>query len=234
MASVLEMPAAVDAGPAGPRPKYRTVADLLDGLGGIPAGRVVLDPVPGTATEADAERHHETVAPCELIDGVIVEKPMGWTESFLPIRLAVLIETFLAGNDLGFLAGSDMFVRLTPTQTRAPDLCFVPWSRRPERTIPRRPVPGLVPALVVEVLSPTNTRPEMARKRAEYFAAGVELVWEIDPATRTAAAYTGPDAVVAVPAGGALYGGLVLPGFTLPLATLFARLEPLPPAAGGV
>ena len=232
MATLLE-PVTVGTGPADLRPKYRTLGDLLDGLGGIPAGRVVLDPVPGTATEADAERHHETVAPCELIDGVIVEKPMGWTESFLAGELLRLMANFAAATDAGFVVGADMFVPLV-AGTRAPDVCFVPWSRRPERTIPRRPVPGLVPTLVVEVLSPTNTRPEMARKRAEYFAAGVELVWEIDPATDTAAAYTGPDAVVAVPAGGALDGGAVLPGFTLPLAALFARLEPLPPAAGGV
>ena len=40
--------AAIDAPPT-----FETLADVLDHLGGIPAGRVRLNPRPGTATEAD-------------------------------------------------------------------------------------------------------------------------------------------------------------------------------------
>ena len=86
-------------------------------------------------------------------------------------------------------------------------------------------IPDLYPDLAVEVLSESNTPEEMERKLREYFLAGVRLVWMIDPRKRAAEIYTTPDA----PSGTldesqALDGGKVLPGFTLPLAELFARL----------
>jgi hypothetical protein len=61
-----------------------TVADLLERLGGIPAWRVRFRPAPGTATEQDvlaASREGKRV--CELVDGVLVEKAMGYKESAL-------------------------------------------------------------------------------------------------------------------------------------------------------
>jgi Uma2 family endonuclease len=79
----------------------------------------------------------------------------------------------------------------------------------------------------VEVLSPSNTRKEMQIKLKEYFLGGVKLVWMIDPEKRTAEVYTAPDKVVAIPPDGTLDGGTVLPGFALPLATLFARFGPV-------
>src|SRR5262249_14851888 len=83
-----------------------------------------------------------------------------------------------------------------------------------------------VPDLAVEILSPSNTRKEMQIKLKEYFLGGVKLVWIINPEKRTAEVYTAPDKVTAIPAGGSLDGDNVLPGFTLPLATLFAKFGP--------
>ena len=77
----------------------------------------------------------------------------------------------------------------------------------------------------MEILSRSNTAAEMAAKRQDYFAAGVRLVWEIEPELRSARVYTDPDTFTTVPETGTLDGGAVLPGFSLPLADLFARLE---------
>jgi Uma2 family endonuclease len=79
--------------------------------------------------------------------------------------------------------------------------------------------------LAVEVLSLSNTAGEMARKRDEYFRAGVRLVWEIDPRARTVRAYTAADQFRDLTAADTLSGDPVLPGFTLPLADLFAELD---------
>ncbi len=49
----------------------------------------------------------------------------------------------------------------------------------PNGKLPTDPVPELVPDFVVEVLGAGNTRGEMARKRREYFLAGVRLVWRL-------------------------------------------------------
>jgi Uma2 family endonuclease len=79
--------------------------------------------------------------------------------------------------------------------------------------------------LAVEVLKRKNTVSEMARKRQDYFAAGVRLVWEIDPLGRTANVYTSPTDVTALGLDDTLDGGDVLPGFRLPLRELFAELD---------
>ncbi len=65
----------------------------------------------------------------------------------------------------------------------------------------------------------------MKRKLREYFRAGVRLVWLIDPPTRTAEVYQGPEKPTRVPSDGVLVGEDVLPGFELPMGELFARAE---------
>ena len=63
-------------------PNHRTVADLLERLGGIAAHRVLLDPMPGEATEQDViDLHDRENRLFELVDGTLVEKVMGFDES---------------------------------------------------------------------------------------------------------------------------------------------------------
>jgi hypothetical protein len=60
------------------------MAELLHDLGDIPPERIIFDPLPGTATEADLLRKVEAEDQlCELVDGVLVEKPTGMYESSL-------------------------------------------------------------------------------------------------------------------------------------------------------
>jgi Uma2 family endonuclease len=65
----------------------------------------------------------------------------------------------------------------------------------------------------------------MDRKLRDYFAAGAELVWYIDPETRSAQVWTSLDDSVVVEEQGSLEGGTVLPGFRLPLRDFFARVD---------
>ncbi len=59
-------------------PMEWTAADWQERLGGIPLQRIRMYPRPGMATERDVlEIHARTDRLCELIDGVLVEKPMG-------------------------------------------------------------------------------------------------------------------------------------------------------------
>jgi Uma2 family endonuclease len=106
-----------------------------------------------------------------------------------------------------------------------PDVAFISWDRIPNRQRPKEPIPDLVPDLAAEFLSKSNTPAEMKAKRADYFTAGVRLVWEIDPEARTLAVYTAPDAATLLTATDTLDGGDVLPGFSLPLSELFAELD---------
>jgi hypothetical protein len=66
---------------------------------------------------------------------------------------------------------------------------------------------------------------EMAIKREEYFQAGVEMVWEVDPTTRTIEVYPSLDDKTTLTTNDTLDGGPILPGFQLPLKDLFAELD---------
>jgi Uma2 family endonuclease len=79
--------------------------------------------------------------------------------------------------------------------------------------------------LAIEIPSEGNTPGEMQRKLRDYFAAEVRLVWYIDPRSRTAMVYTAADNGEPLTEADVLDGGAVLPGFSLPLSKLFAKLE---------
>src|SRR5947209_2230367 len=81
-----------------------------------------------------------------------------------------------------------------PGLVRIPAVAFTNWDRIPGRRSPTAPIPRLAPNLAVEVLSRSNTRRELAVNRQDYFAAGVEIVWEIYPRRRTVMVYTFPTA----------------------------------------
>jgi Uma2 family endonuclease len=207
--------------------RYEDMGELLKRRGDIAPKRVCMNPLPGTATERDLIRMHGARRKLyELVDGTLVEKGMGHKESFIAIELARLLANFAIEKDLGYCTGADDLVRVLPKLVRGPDVAFVSWATRPERVVPQEQISTKVPDLVVEVLSPSDTRKEMQIKLKEYFLGGVKLVWIIAPEKRTAEAYTAPDAVTAIPADGTLDGGTVLPGFAVPLAALFARFGP--------
>ena len=207
-------------------PTEWTIADVHAWLPGFPADRIRVYPTPGTATEQDVlDAEARTGRICELIDGTLVEKPMATQESMLALVLAHRILNYLDANDLGMLAGEAGFLKILPGQVRAPDVSFIRWERLPGRDAPKPAIYAIAPDLAVEILSEGNTEAEMDRKLREYFQAGVRLVWCIQPRIRTARAYTAADEWMEIQAGDSLSGGEVLPGFELPLAQLFARVE---------
>jgi Uma2 family endonuclease len=100
----------------------------------------------------------------------------------------------------------------------------------PGRRIPVDRIPELVPDLAVEIISEGNTLAEMARKRREYFHAGVQLVWMVDPRARTVAVYSSITDYVVLDESATLDGQSVLPGLQIRLSELFAELDRNPPA----
>jgi Uma2 family endonuclease len=206
-------------------PATWSIADFLEHFDAIPASRIRLLPAPGTATEQDVVRIRAREDRLyELVDGVLVEKAMGFQESCLAVLLARLLGDFVEKHDLGLLAGADGTLQLLPRMVRIPDVSFISWDRLPNREYPRERIPALAPDLAVEVLSRDNTRQEMKRKLKDYFLAGVRLVWYVDPRKRVVQVYTAPDQSSRLDEGQTLDGGEVLPGFRLPVKQLFARV----------
>jgi Uma2 family endonuclease len=205
-----------------------TVADLLRRLGNIPARRVRLHPTPGTATLGDAvavnERKDRT-ALCELVDGTLVEKPTGFDESVLAMRIGRLLGNFVEPRNLGLITGEAGMMVISGGLLRMPDVAFIARTSFPRGEPPKGPAPEIAPDLAVEVLSNSNTKAEIARKLREYFASGTRLAWIVDPKTKSVRVHTAPTGSTRLDLAtrGVLDGGDVLPGFRLPLADVFAN-----------
>lgn len=206
--------------------KFRTFADVMKRVGNVPAERIRLQPTPGTATVADVTRILDKEgAICELVDGILLEKTVGMLESLLAFYLAKILDAFVRPKNLGIVLGPDGTIQIQLKLVRIPDVAFISWDRFPGRRLPDDAVPLVVPNLAAEVLSKSNTKREMNIKREEYFKAGVELVWEVDPRKRTVVVYTSLTDPITLGIDDTLDGGTVLPGFELPLKDLFAELD---------
>jgi len=192
-------------------------------LGDISMSRIVFDPWPGTATEADLlqliERDKRL---CELIDGTLVEKPVGSWEGLIGARVVTVLTVFADAHNLGAVFGADSPMRMKSKRVRLPDASFISNSRLPTS---REPIFGLSPDLVVEILSESNTKAEIDRKLIEYFQSGTRLAWIIDPGPRSCAVYHEQTAAACVvDEQGFLDGEQVLPGLRFPLADLFRNV----------
>jgi Uma2 family endonuclease len=209
-----------------PPTEWTTVADLWEQLGQVPLSRIRFVPTPGTATEQDVLDlidHADRI--CELVDGVLVEKTMGYMESLLAGAIIESLRKFVRKRKLGIVLAPDGTLKILPRQVRIPDVSFISWDRFPDGKLPETPIPAVAPDLAVEVLSEGNTEAEMRRKLHDYFTAGVRLVWYVDPRSRTAAVYTAPEQCAVLGENDVLTGGDVLPGFQLPLRELFAEID---------
>lgn len=209
----------------------KTVADFVRELGGIPHSRIRLEPAPGTASENDFLAIGKPV--CELVDGALVEKPIGYFEGRLATILIWYIETWLTTNNIGYCNGEGAYARLQYGLVRIPGMSFIRWERVCDHTVPRDPICGVLPNLAVEVLSPSDTSAEIERKRREYFASAVELVWIVDPEMIEVEVWTSAKDCHILTVDDVLDGGAVLPGFRLSIREWFQRSEgsnPISPA----
>ena len=179
-----------------------------------------LHPAPGTATERDVLINNESklkTAICELVDGTLVEKPMGWEESAVAVLIGHFLVAFVKPRRLEAVLGADGMLRLVPGLVRVPDVSFL---TRGKLTRYQR-IPSVAADLAVEVVSKSNTKAEIARKLEEYFAAGTRLAWVADPKTRTIRVHTAPRETVVLGVGDVLDGGDVLAGLRIPVRDVF-------------
>jgi len=201
-----------------------TLADMWERLGGIPLERILYEPVPGTATEEDVVRLFEREKLlCELVDGVLVEKPIGYKESAVAAFLIRMLQEFAERDGLGVVTGEAGMMHLAPNLVRIPDVSIVLWRQLPGHEIPAEPIPHLTPDLAVEVLRKSNTPAEMERKIGEYFAAGTQYVWIVDPAGRSVTIYSSPTTSTTMTGDGLVEAPSVLPGFNISAEEIFRR-----------
>lgn len=204
-------------------PEVDNMAEHWERLGNVPLERILMHPAPGRATAKDCLAVLEAADRrlCELVDGTLVEKAMGQRESLMGGYIYQRLDSFVVEHDLGVAYPADAAFRILPHQIRLPDASFFTWDRIGGE-IPKEPIPRRIPNLAAEVISKNNTVKEMRRKRRDYFASGVEVVWIIYPATETAEIYTAPTRPRRIPRNGTLEDDRLLPGFSLSLKLMFA------------
>lgn len=152
---------------------------------------------------------------------------------WLAFDLAQRLYAF-AGTNIGRAITEVLFHLPAPVnRDRRPDLAFISYQTWPKRKA--IPYTGgawdVVPNLAGEVVSPTDNADELQDKIADYFRAGVQLVWVVYPAQQQIHVYQSQTQITVLTKADTLDGGTVAPDFRLPLAELFT--EPAPVAANG-
>ena len=186
-----------------------------------------------TLTFAEWQALPETKRRCEVVDGVLLvpRGPLGERQWAVGV-ISCDLHSFVTSTGLGIVLTTpyDVLIRREPLRVRQPDIMVVNAEltgiARPSDLVGRRFLEK-PPLLVVEVLSPSNTRRDMEERLADYRSIGVPECWLADfPARTVTVLRLGADAAVTI----AVYGmgdtlrSEVLPGFALAVADIFGPL----------
>jgi Uma2 family endonuclease len=148
--------------------------------------------------------------------------PPGYEHGKYVNRLDYFITHHVMQNDLGEVVAAETGFRLSrdPDTVRAPDIAFVSKARRP--FVPPTGYADFAPDLVVEVVSPNDDPDEIQSKVRDWLEAGVRVVLVVYPRSRQIAVYRSLREVTVLTEADSLVLSDVLPGFSCPVADVFA------------
>jgi len=162
----------------------------------------------------------------EVVDGVLVRMAgSGSRATRLAARLLIHLGAYVDAHRLGVVTGADGVYHFPGAETGLlPDVGFYRAERLPLIIDEDKPIP-FAPDLAVEVVSPSQNTRAMAAKARVYRRAGAQRVWVVWPQSGHIDVWrtdvlTGP--VKALSINDTLEGEDVIPGFSYPLADLFA------------
>jgi len=166
----------------------------------------------------------------EVVEGVLVRMAgSGNRAARLAARLLGQLITYVDAHHVGVVTGADGVYHFPGAETGLlPDVGFYRAERVSLITDEDKPTP-FAPDLAVEVVSPSQNARQMAAKARVYLRAGTQRVWVVWPQSAHIDVWrgdvlTGPVAALSV--NDTLTGEDVVPGFSYPLADLFA--DPFP------
>ncbi len=164
--------------------------------------------------------------PYELVNGEVVQiGNSGMEHGNLGTFLGGVIEVYVRPKKLGATCDSSTAFTMKTGNRRSPDVSFVARERlQGMKRLPKGYFQG-APDLAVEVLSPNNTFEEIHNKLVEYFDNGCRLAWVVNPDEKWILVYRQPQPDRLLKMTDTLDGEEVIPGFTLPVAELFAELD---------
>lgn len=163
----------------------------------------------------------------EVVDGQRREKPVGALEVYLANVLVQRLSQSAEVRSTGRAVMEILFaLRAEPKLQRRPDAALVSFERWSQHhPVPRTNAWEVVPDFAVEIISQTNLADELPTRVREYFEAGVRLLWVIFPSEALAYVYESPTEIRVVDRDGELDLAAIVPGFQMPLASLFRDLS---------
>ena len=161
----------------------------------------------------------------ELVEGEVTPVSVGnRLHAIVCSRMNRLLGNFGERSGIGYALCNDFAVLVgrDPDTVRGADVAFYTHARLPERSA-AEDVPPIPPDLVVEVVSPGNSRNELLRKVYEYLNIGVGMVWIVHPVRRTLTIYRNNDdsTPIVLNEDDAIGGLAELPGFEAKTADFF-------------
>lgn len=161
----------------------------------------------------------------ELVRGrLLVHEPAGFEHGQVMLRIGAAMAQFIRASTpppgVVVVGDSGFWLQQNPDTVRAPDVAFVHRDRLPDGPI--RGFAEFAPDLVVEIRSPSDRTGELLAKAGDWLSGGTALVWIVDPVRQTAQVYRPDGSVSLLGVADALDGEAVLPGFSLPMASIVA------------
>ncbi len=159
----------------------------------------------------------------ELVNGELVEKPVSALSAFVEVKVSRKLDAFCDAHNTGVVLSSTNGIQCfpwDPRKVRKPDVSFF----KRERFTADHLLEGflsIAPDLAVEVISSHDEFAEMMEKIEDYLAAGIPLVWIIDPENELAYIHRIDGTVTKLRKTDELDGENILPGFRCKLAELF-------------
>ena len=166
----------------------------------------------------DGKRH-------ELVRGELIEMPSPSVMHGIVVdNFGWFIRGFVRDNNLDFISTSEIgiYIEQAPDTVRAADYALISRQRIAAPIPPRGYVFGLVPDLVVEVLSPGYSPAAVDAKTRMWLDAGVRLVLTAYIDDQTVVAHHADGTVLRFNPTDTLTADPVLPDFNCPVADIFA------------
>ena len=123
----------------------------------------------------------------EIVDSQLVEVHVSNLSTLVSSKILTRLRAHCEAHGLGEVLDANAYYQCfgeDATRTRKPDVSFLSRERLPPNWLEDRFF-MIPPDLAVEVISTNDTAPEVRIKVEEYLRAGVKLVWEVEPESRT-------------------------------------------------
>lgn len=158
----------------------------------------------------------------ELVEGrILTMSPAGYAHGIVALLVGAELVNYVRACKSGkaFAAETGFWIERDPDTVLGADCAYVRQNRLSEvRTI--RGFCGAPPDLAVEVISPSDTRKEVAEKARRWLKSGVEVVWVFDPESKQVSIYEG-ESITVRSVDEELTAEALLPGFSVKLSQLF-------------